>query len=122
MKLYQAIALNANPEDNPYFNLQASIRQKRIEALLPSGAGFNNGTTIEAASNDQIVFRTPFHHMNEHGHYCGYTDHKIIVRPSLGYGFTVKVTGENIRGIKDYIQDMFIQLIDAEFEWINPVE
>lgn len=79
-----------------------------VREHMPSGSGFDTGTTLaDSSTPERLEFTTTFHHMDDNGAYCGWSDHKIIVRASLAYGFTLSVTGRNVRGIKDYIHDAF---------------
>jgi hypothetical protein len=85
----------------------------RIESIVdnefPSGSGFDSGTKLDLdlSTPEKLVFTTSFHHMNPVGYYDGWTDHKVTVRPSLAYGFTLSVSGRNRREIKEYIAEVF---------------
>lgn len=83
-------------------------RLKQLADQLPSGSGLDRGTKIDLDRSraDRIVLIAPFHHMNEHGHYDGWTDHVIIVRPAFG-GIQVDVRGRNRNGIKDYLAEVY---------------
>lgn len=87
--------------------------------LLPRGCGFDMGCNLDFQESkpNRIVIRTDFHHMNGAGFYTGWTDHKVVIRPSLAFGFEVKVTGQNRNLIKDYIADVFIQALMHEFDF-----
>lgn len=87
-----------------------------MEAALPSGSGIDRGTIIdrERSRPDRIVLVCSFHHMNEHGYYDGWTDHEVIVRPSLAWGFTLRVTGRDRNGIKDYLHDVYMHALREE--------
>lgn len=88
--------------------------EEMVKENLPRGSGFNNGTKFnwEESSRNKLVFDTAFHHMDENGYYCGWSEHKVIVTPDLLFGFNIRVTGKNVRDIKDYIAEMF-----SNFEW-----
>lgn len=77
--------------------------------ILPSGSGIDAGTTIDLAAStpDRIVLTMSFHHMNDGGFYDGWTDHTIVVRPSLAFGVDLRVTGRNRNEIKDYLHDVY---------------
>lgn len=77
--------------------------------VLPSGSGFDAGSTVDVGRSraDRIVLNTSFHHMNEYGSYDGWTEHDVIVTPSLVHGFTLRVTGRNRNDIKEYIAQTF---------------
>lgn len=89
-----------------------------VKAHMPSGSGFDNGTTIdfEASNAEQLVFKTAFHHMNEHGTYVGWTEHKVIVKASLAFGTFIKVTGRDRENIKEYILEVFETCLKTEVE------
>lgn len=85
---------------------------------LPSGSGFDNGTTIDIdnCNSRQLMLETSYHHMDEHGCYDGWTEHRIKVTPSF-HGFDIMVTGRNRNGIKDYIAEVFQAELSAAHEW-----
>lgn len=75
---------------------------------LPSGSGFDSGSRFLADESrpDRLIFATSFHHMNDSGFYDGWTEHRVIATPEFA-GFSLKITGRDKRGIKDYIGDSF---------------
>lgn len=115
MKVYQAIAsaIAAMPRD------WAEERLEMIEReYLPSGSGIDAGCKIlvEESHKNRLVIQTEFHHMNEAGFYDGWTSHKVIVTPSLIYGFDLRITGRDKNSIKEYLGDLFFQALDQEFD------
>lgn len=80
-----------------------------FDANLPSGSGFDSGSSLDLdrATPDRLVITTSFHHMDESGGYDGWSEHSVIVTPSLAHGFDVRVTGKNRNDIKEYIAEMF---------------
>lgn len=118
MKLYQTIAsLEKLLEGNPEQKVKGEALLEAVTEELPRGSGFDNGTTIQSMTDSRIVFSTAFHHMDDHGFYCGWTEHKVVLEASLMFGFKLRVTGENKRNIKDYIGDVFSELMYREFDW-----
>lgn len=89
---------------------------KAIEAKLPSGSGWDSGTKIDLVKStpERLVFFGSFHHMNDGGFYDGWTDHEIIVTPSLQFGFNVKVTGRDRNDIKEYLAGLFLEALGQE--------
>ena len=79
-----------------------------INQYLPSGSGFDNGTTLnlDKSTPQKLVFDTSFHHMSEHGYYTRWTDHTVTVRPEFN-GLDVRVSGRDHNGIKDFITECF---------------
>ena len=114
-KVYQAIAsaISAMPREWAEERLDLIERE-----YLPSGSGINAGCKIlvEESHKDRIVIQTEFHHMNEVGYYDGWTSHKVIVTPSLISGFYIRITGRDKNGIKEYLAELFYQVLDQEFD------
>src|SRR5690606_41537978 len=69
------------------------------------------------ASASKIVLRTSFHHMNESGFYDGWTEHIITVIPDLVNGFDLRISGRNKNDVKEYIADVFYEVLRSEFVW-----
>lgn len=75
---------------------------------LPSGSGFDCGTKLDDSSTtNKLVFTTACHHMNDAGMYDGWTNHTVTVRPSLGHGFTLSISGKDRNGIKELMHEYF---------------
>lgn len=92
---------------------QAEGKLDKLAAMLPNGSGFDAGCKIlfPESTPQKIVIQADFHHMDEHGFYDGWTEHKVIVTPCLQWGFKIRVTGRNRNGIKEYISDLFHDII-----------
>jgi len=115
-KLYRTISglISARANCEKTGNREWFVRHsKRLLALvkdkLPSGSGFDSGTTIdvERSTPERLVFSTSYHHMNEGGMYDGWTEHEVIVTPSLHHGISVRITGRDRNQIKDFIHESF---------------
>jgi hypothetical protein len=89
--------------------IHTTILEDIADKLLPSGSGFDNGTAIdlEQSKPERLVLSTSFHHMNENGFYTKWTQHEVIITPSLAFDFEIKITGRNHNGIKDYMHEVF---------------
>jgi hypothetical protein len=92
---------------------------ERIADLLdemPSGSGIDCGTKIDldASTAEKLVFDVAYHHMNDGGYYDGWTQHTVIVTPSLAFGFTLRITGRDRNGIKEYIAEMFSTVLNED--------
>jgi hypothetical protein len=101
---------NTEWEDNHTDRLNGYTKE------LPSGSGFDAGTTLDMdkSTSERLVFNTSFHHMDENGYYCGWTEHTVIVTPSLAFGIDVRVTGKDKNDIKEYIADQFVGVLTEE--------
>lgn len=115
MKAYQTIASAlatlatlANDSLAPEVRERAEERLENALSEFPSGSGFDHGTKLlDASTPDRLVFQADFHHMDDLGGYCGWSEHKVIVTPSLAHEFNLRVTGRDKRGIKEYIAETF---------------
>ena len=86
----------------------------------PSGSGIDCGTKLDSASSpEKLIFFIEFHHMNEVGYYDGWTQHKLIITPSLVFYYDMKITGPNRNGIKEYLYDIYGEWLDMDFELLN---
>lgn len=81
----------------------------RLQELLPSGAGIDNGTRIDLdkSTSERLVFTTAFHHMNGAGCYNGWSGHQVIVTPSLTRKFNLRLTGQDKNRIKEHLGETF---------------
>ena len=80
-----------------------------VKKHMPSGSGFNNGTTMDQVHSDpdRLCFHTSFHHMNDVGFYAEWTQHDVVVTPSLADHIHLKTWGRDRGGIKDFIYEVF---------------
>lgn len=112
------------PSHKAWHDRHETILRAIERDLLPSGAGFDAGTTIDldACKADRVVLHTSFHHMNEAGFYDGWTEHKITLRPTFD-GFDLSISGPDRNEIKDYISNVFHNLLASEPEvWARCVQ
>lgn len=121
MKTYQILsrAIGAQARCLKDNNTEWTERwQGRINALLedfPSGSGYDRGTGLNVASTpEKLIFDTAFHHMDENGYYCGWSEHQVIVTPSLEMGYRLRITGRDYNQIKDMMAEDFSFALDKE--------
>lgn len=102
-----------NPE---WFDKHSERIEQLVRNYLPSGSGFDNGTTLDlnASHADKLVFCTAYHHMVE-GYYDGWTEHTVTVTPAFNH-FHLRVSGRNRNDIKDYIADVFGCALQTELQ------
>lgn len=67
-----------------------------VKAWMPRGSGIDCGTKldIEKSTPVKLVFTFDYHHMNEHGFYCGWSSHKLIVTPTFD-DFDMRIIGQH---------------------------
>lgn len=116
MPVYEALAhtiearLNCIKSGNDEWRVRHSETILQIvENCLPSGSGIDCGTQIDLdlSTPESLVFDVQYHHMNDGGYYDGWTVHRVIVTPSLGHKFTLRITGPNRNDIKDYLHECY---------------
>lgn len=85
---------------------------------LPSGSGIDSGTRIDmdASKLERVVLTTAFHHMDDGGSYDGWTEHTIVITPSFLGRFSVRISGRDRNGIKEYLTDVFNHALDQTIE------
>lgn len=124
-KLYREIARRFNAAKNceKLNNLEWQKKHEAVishlcDAKLPSGAGIDRGTAFnfEKSSENRLVFRVEFHHMNACGYYDGWTEHEIIVSPCLQFGISVHVTGRDRNDVKEYLGEIFNYELQKEYD------
>ena len=82
--------------------------------LLPSGSGIDTGTKIHDDSKpERLILTMEYHHMNEAGFYDGWTEHNIIITPSLTSRYNIKITGRDRNQIKEYLADTYATALDT---------
>lgn len=89
-----------------------------VNKYMPSGSGIDSGMTIDMESShaNRLVFSFSFHHMDEMGGYDGWTEHQLIVTPSLFSGFDMRITGRNRNDIKEYLYQLFDDVLNEQVE------
>jgi len=126
-KLYQEIATLINARENCDKSGNKEWFDKHTERLMeiaengPSGSGIDidKGTVIDlaASTSEKIVLFFHFHHMDEMGGYDGWTEYKITVRPSLQFGFNMKISGRDRNGAKEYLYQVYEEWLNSEHEY-----
>jgi len=82
-------------------------RERSLVHALPHGSGIDTDLDLSNSTPQRLVIMFGFHHMNDNGMYDGWTNHSVIVTPCLQNGFSLRITGKDRNGIKDYLADLF---------------
>lgn len=115
VKLFRLIGSRARNLSSPSPYQNEDVRERfademeyLIKEFMPSGSGFDAGTTIDIDRSNarKLVFKTAFHHMDQHGGYDGWTNHNVIVTSEFD-GLNIHVTGRDRNDIKEYIGETF---------------
>jgi len=93
--------------------------ERLVEDHMPSGSGIDSGTKLDMARShaDKLVFTFGYHHMDDNGYYCGWTEHTCIVTPSLRDDYNMRITGRDRNSIKEYLADTFSHALQTDVEW-----
>jgi hypothetical protein len=119
-KLFRLIAKNCEwhkTVKGHYINVcEGNIN--RLKDYLPHGSGFDNGCKIdiERSGKSKVVILFSFHHMDENGYYCGWTDHELIITPCLVNEFNLRITGKDQNYIKEYLYETFDDCLNQVVE------
>jgi len=123
--LYQALSQlitairNCEESDNQEWLTRHTERLTTlVNDHMPSGSGFDAGTRLDTVKStpEKLVFRVSYHHMHESGMYDGWTEHNVTVRPSLGFGFNLMISGRDRNETKDYMYEVFRAALETEVE------
>jgi hypothetical protein len=123
-KVYQALAsaigarLNCIASGNKEWE---SNHEDTILAIVndgPSGAGIDCGTKIDLSrsTSEKLVLSCEYHHMNDAGYYDGWTEHKIVITPSLQFGIAIKIGGRDRNDIKEYLYEVYDCWLNEEMK------
>lgn len=91
---------------------------EQFEDLLPSGSGIDCGTkiNIEKSTAKALWLSFSYHHMNENGMYDGWSEHELVVTPSLTSNFDLRITGRDRNQVKDYLYDVYQSNLSDEID------
>ena len=131
MKLYEKIAhlinaidncANRTPRNTEWEDRHTDTIEQLIKDMMPSGSGIDRGTEIDfyRSTDQKLVFTFGFHHMDEHGGYDGWTEHKAIVTPDLAFGMKLKITGRDRNFIKEYLHETYHYALTQEVTTTPP--
>jgi len=125
-KVYRELASLINAKntcearDNQDWYKKHSDRIEEIMKSAPSGSGIDCGTTLveEDCTDNKLVFQFSFHHMDQNGMYCGWSEHTLTVTPSLMFDieldFDSNFDGADVESLIGY--DEFAEEEDLEEE------
>lgn len=102
--------------------------EEHIETIIlfhfPSGSGFDAGCTLnyDKSNEDRIEIKIPYHTMEENGYYDGWVYPELIITPSLGYGFNLRINWKGYNGkykfpLSDYFYDLFSTILEKRIEY-----
>jgi hypothetical protein len=101
---------------NPHIDkIHAEHSQECIDELLellPHGSGIDAGVRFDAdrSTGEKLIFTFGFHHMDENGYYDGWSEHELIITPSLQEGYKLRITGRDRNLVKEYLYSLFYEV------------
>lgn len=120
----KAALVNCNKSGNEEWRQRWHTRLNGLVDLIPSGSGIDRGPRAHGSvdvSPQEIRFEIGFHHMDDNGHYDGWTDHTVIIRPAFD-GVRVSVSGRNRRDVKDSIHEAMEYAFTRHVAWDEPAQ
>jgi hypothetical protein len=119
----QAIQNCRNTGNNSWLEKHEDTLHKLVQ-FLPHGSGIDSGPDFNwdksnPENPEKLVFDFSFHHMNDSGMYDGWTDHTLIVKPSLLFGIDLRITGRDRNQIKEYLYETFQHTLES-LVWQTP--
>ena len=125
MKVYQKMArlVDWNPTGG-YIISKNEQMEDLVKNYLPSGSGFDGDISIDERSTDEkIIIRVEYHHMDTNGFYDGWSTFKVIITASMAYNYCMQVKGESVVrkyfyhvGFDDFVISVFRDCLDKEME------
>ena len=125
MKVYQKMArlVDWNPTGS-YIISKNEQMEDLVKNYLPSGSGFDGDISIDERSTDEkIIIRVEYHHMDTNGFYDGWSTFKVIITASMAYNYCMQVKGESVVrkyfyhvGFDDFVIGVFRDCLDKEMK------
>ena len=125
MKVYQKMArlVDWNPTGS-YIISKNEQMEDLVKNYLPSGSGFDGDISIDERSTDEkIIIRVEYHHMDTNGFYDGWSTFKVIITASMAYNYCMQVKGESVVrkyfyhvGFDDFVISVFRDCLDKEMK------
>jgi hypothetical protein len=120
--IYKRIAIllewQARIDGNAYECQPSAELRQIMKDFAPSGSGIDCGTTLASDSTAQkLIFDVSFHHMDQMGGYDGWTEHKVIVTPSMAMDYDLRITGKNRKDIKTYLYDVYSDFLSQKIRY-----
>jgi len=90
----------------------------KLNYALPSGAGLDNGSEIDFDKSrpEKIIIHAPYHHMNDDGYYCGWSDYIVLVTPSFTDTMNIAVKGRDRNNTKEYLAELFHSILSDRYK------
>lgn len=115
---------NCHKSGNEEWAVRWKRRLHKLVELIPSGSGIDRAPRTRddvEVSSSAIRFDVGYHHMDDVGHYDGWTDHTVTIRPAFD-GVNVQVSGRDRRDVKDNIREVMWNAFTRHVTWDEPMQ
>lgn len=103
-----------------WFDNHTNRIEEIIKEYLPHGSGFDGITKInyDRSSGERLHLTSEFHAMDDNGSYDEWIYFRIIITPSLQFGFNMNIIGNfgKYQSLKDDIGEMLDQCFNVVIE------
>lgn len=134
-ELYKRLARTVNALQNCQKSKNEEWQEKHQETIdklmenAPSGSGIDCGTTLELdkCTDNKLVFSLSYHHMNDQGYYCGWSEHTLEVTGNLMHGielnFNSDLSGVELEAMipfdDDFDNEDTQEATQEDLEWVE---
>ena len=126
MKTYISLArakaarLNCIKTNNKEWEEKHEETIEKIIDNLPHGSGIDGKTEFdyENSNEERLRIYSEYHYMNENGYNDGWVNFTITIKPSLLFGYDMKIAGNfgKYADVKDYLYDTFSAALNEEID------
>lgn len=110
--------LNCIKSNNTEWKDKHEAKIETMLEALPHGSGIDDGVKFDSqrSTPEKLIFTFGFHHMDENGYYDGWSEHELIITPSLQFGYRMEITGKDRNQIKEYLYQLFYDVFTIQTE------
>lgn len=96
-------------------------RIEELNALLPSGSGFDSGSRflIDDSHAKKLTFESSYHHMNNEGFYTHWIEFQVVITPEFRT-FKLKIVNKSLRRMdredREYFEEVFAESLMQDFQ------
>jgi hypothetical protein len=110
---------NCVASGNTEWEVRWHDRLDKLVDYIPTWSGMTLRLSGVEIKPDAIRYEVSYHHMNETGHYDGWTEHTVVVRPAFG-GIDVRISGRDRNDVKELIHETVRHAFTRHVTWDEP--
>lgn len=112
---------NCVTSGNTEWEVRWRARLDKLVDHVPTWSGMPLRLSGIEIKQDAIRYEVSYHHMNQTGHYDGWTEHTVTVRPAFG-GVVVRISNRDRNGVKDDIHEAVEYAFTRHVTWDEPAQ